>query len=272
VPPHRQALIAAVFAAALGAAPVAAHDWGDPMAPTPGPSQAIGSYAAGCLAGGVPLPADGPGFHVLRPQWSRFFGHPSLIAFLKALGRKMPDAMLIGDMAQPRGGPILFGHGSHQIGLDVDIWFRRAPAELSPEERAEPVATIVVRPDGSAVDPKKWTPAHAAMVKAAAEFEVVDRIFVHPAIKVALCRSAGADRAWLRKVRPWWGHDEHFHIRLKCPADSPDCHPQLPPPEGDGCGKELTSWFPVTPLPKTPRAHQQKESLPARCDSILSQE
>jgi len=27
------------------------------------------------------------------------------------------------DLGQPRGGPTLSGHRSHQSGLDVDIWF-----------------------------------------------------------------------------------------------------------------------------------------------------
>ena len=46
------------------------------------------------------------------------------------------NGLLIGDMSQPRGGPMLNGHSSHQIGLDVDIWFTPMPDhELSPEER-----------------------------------------------------------------------------------------------------------------------------------------
>jgi len=270
MPPSLKPIAVAVLATLLTAGAVAAEDWGGVPGPSTGPSRAIGSYANGCMAGGVPLPPDGPGYHVLRPQWSRYYGHPSLIAFIESLGRKLPDAMLVGDLSQPRGGPMLFGHGSHQIGLDVDIWFRKAPDVLSAEERAEPVATSVVLADGSAVDPGTWTPAHAAMVKAAAGFDVVDRIFVHPAIKVALCREAGQDRAWLRKVRPWWGHEAHFHVRLKCPADSPDCRAQQPPSEGDGCGEELASWFPVSPRPPVSHKSTVKEPLPEQCGVIIS--
>ncbi|MFO1072825.1 MAG: penicillin-insensitive murein endopeptidase [Geminicoccaceae bacterium] len=39
----------------------------------------------------------------------------------------------------------------------------------------------------------------------------VERIFVHPGIKQALCAQAGGDHAWLAKVRPRYGHDAHFH-------------------------------------------------------------
>jgi hypothetical protein len=30
--------------------------------------------------------------------------------------------LYIGDISQPRGGPMTSGHASHQIGLDADIW------------------------------------------------------------------------------------------------------------------------------------------------------
>ena len=69
------------------------------------------------------------------------------------------------------------------------------------------------------------------------------RIFVNAAIKKAMCREAGSDRDWLAKVRPWWGHAEHFHVRIACPPDSPECKPQPPVPAGDGCGHELDYWF-----------------------------
>jgi len=112
-----------------------------------------------------------------------------------------------------------------------------------------------------------WTPAHVALIRAAAKDPEVARIFVNAAIKKALCRDAGSDRAWLSKVQPWWGHDYHFHVRLNCPADSPQCEPQPPRPSGDGCSsKDLDPWFteamlhpkpspfPVKPKPSRPRA------------------
>src|SRR5207244_3645050 len=127
-------------------------------------------------------------------------------------------------------------------------------------------------------DPTIWTPAHGAIIKAAAEDPLVERIFVNPAIKKALCReSAGTNRTWLSKVRPYWGHDYHFHVRLRCPADSPDCKPQPPVAAGDGCGKELDGWFTEAilhpkpepnPNPPKPR-YLTMADLPAACRAVL---
>jgi penicillin-insensitive murein endopeptidase len=59
--------------------------------------------------------------------------------------------------------------------------------------------------DPFTVDAKLWTPLHTKLIKRAASYPEVERIFVHPAIKQVLCEQAGADRIWLSKVRPWWG-------------------------------------------------------------------
>src|SRR6266536_3399020 len=114
-----------------------------------------------------------------------------------------------------------------------------ADHELAPEEREGRMATMVVAADRKDVDPKVWTPAHVAVIKAAAEDPHAARIFVNAAIKKALCRDSGSDRAWLGKVQPWWGHDFHFHVRLVCPSDSAECKPQPARPADDGCDKEL---------------------------------
>jgi penicillin-insensitive murein endopeptidase len=74
----------------------------------------------------------------------------------------------------------------------------------------------------------------------------VARIFVHPAIKKALCQMApqvGKDRAWLGKVRPWWNHHYHFHVRLACPPGMEGCENQNAVSGDDGCGQELTNWY-----------------------------
>ena len=178
---------------------------------------------------------------------------------------------------------MLTGHASHQVGLDADIWLTPMPArELTRAEREEMSATMVVAKSRTDVDPKIWTPAHANIIKAAAEEPKVERIFVNAAIKKALCRSTDTDRTWIRKVRPMWGHDYHFHIRMSCPAGNADCRPQDPVPPGDGCGKELDWWFRdaiikprPAPKPRAERPSQNRDrgitmaELPAACRQVL---
>jgi penicillin-insensitive murein endopeptidase len=124
-----------------------------------------------------------------------------------------------------------------------------------------------------AVDPSTWTPQHLRLLKAVAREPAVARIFVNPAIKRALCREAGSDRGWLTKIRPWWGHNYHFHIRLSCPRGDPLCRDQAPPPPGDGCGKELDWWFTeraLHPPPSPPRKPLRLADLPAACATLVT--
>ena len=217
----------------------------------------------------------------MRLSRNRNWGHPDLIKFLERLSAKAAKVgwpgLLVGDMSQPRGGPMITGHASHQVGLDADIWLSPMPNRtLTREEREEMSATMVVADSRKDVDPKVWTPAHFAVIKAAAQDPEVERIFVNAAIKKALCREAGTDRDWLGKVRPWWGHDYHFHVRIVCPADSHDCKPQDPPAAGDGCGPELASWLrraaPIDPNepPSPPRAGPMMAALPPACKAVLN--
>jgi penicillin-insensitive murein endopeptidase len=212
-------------------------------------ARAIGSFARGCLAGATALPIDGESWQVMRLARNRNWGHPELIELVEKLARETPringwPGLLIGDISQPRGGPMLTGHASHQIGLDADIWLTPMPrTRLNNERRENMPATNMVRSDWMDVDPAAWTPAHHRIVKAAAQDENVMRIFVNPAIKKAMCREAGADRAYLSKVRPMWGHNYHFHIRIACPEGVSGCVDQDTPPAGDGCGQELTDWL-----------------------------
>jgi len=93
--------------------------------PAPLPARSLGAYSRGCLAGGVALPVDGPSWQVMRLSRNRNWGHPSLVDYLERLAADAPGlgwpGLLVGDLAQPRGGPMLTGHASHQIGLDGDI-------------------------------------------------------------------------------------------------------------------------------------------------------
>jgi penicillin-insensitive murein DD-endopeptidase len=249
--------------------------------PAPGPSRPIGAYANGCLAGAQSLPITGPTWQVMRLSRNRNWGTPRLVQFLERLGDNAKkvgwNGLLIGDMAQPRGGPMSSGHASHQIGLDVDIWFTPMPGHvLSREERETDSAVNVVAPDGLDVE-KVWTHAHMEVVKAAAEDPDVTRIFVNAAIKKKMCSEAGTDRAWLAKVRPWWGHAEHFHVRLACPPEARECKSQRPVPPGDGCGHALDFWFKPSilhpPPPKVPpkRRALTLAKMPPACREVVKE-
>ena len=229
-------------------APPANELFGAATTPAPLAARAIGSYAKGCLSGGVSLPINGPDWQVMRLSRNRNWGHPRLLDFLErfAADARALDGwpgLLVGDMSQPRGGPMITGHSSHQIGLDVDIWLTPMPDRVLTTQERESMIAISMLKDPFTVDPDKWTPLHTKLLKRAASYPEVDRIFVHPAIKKVLCEQAGTDRAWLAKVRPWWNHYYHFHVRVTCPPESPDCETQKPLSNDDGCGQELTNWY-----------------------------
>lgn len=250
--------------------------WALVGAPVAGMPQSLGSPAAGCISGAVALPAAGDGYQVLRPQRNRYWGHPRTIAFIQGLASdaraRSIAPLLIGDMSQPRGGPMAFGHGSHQNGLDVDIWFRLPKAPLTPDELARPSPISMVK--GTRVDSTTWSGRQLAVLELAARSPEVDRIFVNPPIKAEACRAARGDRAWLAKLRPWWGHDEHFHVRLSCTPGDIGCTPQAPVPDGDGCGGELASWNAkptVLPNAAKDKPNHRRPVLPGACARVLGQ-
>ena len=278
----RTALLAA---AAVGLAAVAyagdGNPWSRASRPSAGPAQAIGSAARGCLAGAETLPWDGPGYEAIRLSRGRYYGHPDTVAFVERLGRRATAGGLpvfyVGDMAQARGGPLPFGHASHQTGLDVDIWFNLAakPA-LAPAARENVSLPSMLLPNWHAVDQRRFGASQITLLHLAATDPRVDRIFVNPVIKAALCHALPAsDRGWLRRLRPWFGHDDHFHVRLSCPADSPECVRQAPVPPGDGCDATLASWVrdqrPPPPETRTnaPPPSRPVGILPAECHALL---
>ncbi len=256
--------------------------FGRELAPAKLAPSSIGFYAKGCLAGAQALPIDGPTWQVMRLSRNRNWGNPALIAFLEKLAAKAHKlgwpGLLVGDMSQPRGGPMFTGHASHQIGLDADIWLTPMPNRtLTRMERENMSAVQMVRKDRLDIDPSVWTPEHLKVIRAAAEAPQVERIFVNAAIKKALCREATGDRHWLSKIRPMYGHDYHFHIRIKCPAGSAGCEPQTPPDHNEHCApKDFAYWFsdavlhPRPPkVPPKPRPPLTLADLPAACRTVL---
>jgi penicillin-insensitive murein endopeptidase len=263
-------LSSAVLPASVAEGKAVTLTWSDVLRPAEGPSRAIGGYSGGCVQGASELPLKGPGYLIMKPERRRMFGHPRLVSFVRDLGAKLSDAGLeplgVGDLGQARGGPAPSGHASHQNGLDADLWF-------SPGVPGMTDAPSMVAGDKPSSFWSERVPKLLALAVADAK---VDRIFVNPVIKQTLCAATpSADRAWLRKLRPWWGHDAHFHVRLACPEDSPECAAQPPLPAGDGCG-EVDWWL------NEANAHERKEKagqyqkrvgarpeLPATCSSLL---
>ncbi len=246
-----------------------------------GPAVSIGNYSRGCAQGLVQLPETGPTWQAMRLSRGRNWGHPVMIDFLIGLSRAANQAgwqgLYIGDIGQPRGGPTLSGHASHQIGLDADIWMRPPGSlTLSPQQRENISSTSAVASNGLGLS-GNWTPQHMSILRAAANDSRVERIFTDPVVKVAMCQMETGNRSWLRKIRPLNNHDYHFHVRLNCPPGS-ICERQNPIPAGDGCA-EAAEWLairknpslakPSTPNPnyRHPRTYRLSE-LPDQCRTV----
>ncbi|ARU94745.1 penicillin-insensitive murein endopeptidase [Tatumella citrea] len=263
----------AVLMLLLNAGAMAATPWQQIQKPVSGPPQSIGSFANGCIIGAQSLPLNADNYQVMRQDQRRYFGHPELIQFIQRFSARVAQQrlgeVLIGDMGMAAGGRFSGGHASHQTGLDVDIWLQLPKSRWTAQQLLHPQPLDLVSADGKQVVVRHWTPAVAQMIKLAAEDPQVTRIFVNPAIKQQLCLQAGNDRNWLNKVRPWFAHRAHMHVRLRCPPGSSECQDQPPPPPGDGCGAELQSWFqPAKPGSGAP-VKRTPPPLPPSCQALL---
>ena len=292
----RVLFLSLVLAAPAGAEDLANQLFGAKSEPSAQDPMPIGSYAKGCAAGLVELPETGPTWQAMRLSRNRNFGHPEMVDYLIDLSQTAAEigfgkGLYIGDISQPRGGPMTSGHASHQIGLDADIWML-PPRSLSLSEAdREAISSIPVRSADQRSVTENWTSVHHRLLKEAASDPRVDRIFVAAAVKIEMCKTAKkADRKWLQKIRPVPGHDTHFHVRLKCPKGARLCETQTPTVaelsnNGDGCDDTLMWWVtdyldPPKSDGKTPReepAPRKKGAreftladLPKQCEAVLA--
>ena len=254
----------------------------------------IGSYSKGCLAGGIELPESGNTWQAMRLSRKRNWGHQNTLNFVRELSQYASSldgwkGLYIGDISQARGGPFEDGHVSHQIGLDVDIWMLPAKnLDLSTNSRETLSSISIKRPNNRNVN-ENWSKQHIKILKKAAQNPLVDRIFVTAVAKINMCENENEDKSWLRKIRPWYGHDTHFHVRLKCPENSTDCIKQIPTvnelsDNRYGCDETLNWWVTeflepkkaltkeeekALKLKRTPRDYTMAE-LPLKCVDVIN--
>ncbi|NIQ15782.1 MAG: penicillin-insensitive murein endopeptidase [Candidatus Dadabacteria bacterium] len=211
-------------------------------------SESIGDYHAGCVKKSIELPNGGSGYQIIRPSRKRYYGNQITIDYIRKLSRKFnkkyKSNILIADISKKGGGPIPYEHSSHQTGLDADIllFHKENYIELyTREEREELEPNSVLDETKKKIDFSKWEELNGELLKTAANYSEVNRIFINPAIKKHLCNRY-ENESWLKKLRPWWGHDGHFHVRLKCPDNNHKCVDQKNPGHIE-CGEELDFWL-----------------------------
>ena len=253
--------------------------WDTVNSPTTKMAKVYGKYSAGCLDGAESLAANANEFQVMRIARKRFYGHPQLVQFIESHAREVTGSQLgtiaIGDMSQARGGPMPGGHHSHQSGLDVDIWFKRFSESeknaLTLNDLQNMSAPSMVNEAGTEIDEKQWQADTIKVLESAASHKKVERIFVNYLIKKQLCVTNKGEK-WLSKIRPWWGHTAHYHVRLACPPNSLTCKAQATVKETDGCDETLDWWFTEEAkidLTELSVPVIKEVVLPSQCEAVL---
>lgn len=204
----------------------------------------VGFYTDGSLTDAECLPTHGEGFMQLYRDVNHIFAtRPLLNMIVEAasdLNEKYPnrDRLQVEEMSAREGGDIE-GHASHENGLDVDIqFFKRDGVEHVPTAQQYYAPSMVV---GGAVSPNFDVERNWELMKALHRHGDVQRIFIDTKLKAALCsyaRSTGdynSNIKVLRSLQHQTNHQDHIHVRLRCPPNTPRCTPQADPPAGSGC-------------------------------------
>lgn len=260
----------------------APNAWSSIARPKNLPLAIYGSASNGCITGAEQLPTQGFGYQTMRQSRNRHYGHPNLIQFVEALGslaNSQHQLLLLGDMSQAMGGPMSSEHASHQSGLDIDVWlYDMTPKQFKPAHIEQlKMQSTVDKANGQLNT--RWRSFFMTYIKHAAQNQNVERIFVNPVIKQALC-NIEPNGQWLQKIRPWWGHDSHFHVRLKCPAGQTYCQNSTPIPTGTGCDANLRKWVleqsdailnpkSIAKSSNSKISKKQKPPLPVQCINLI---
>ena len=180
-------------------------------------------------------------------------------------------------MAQARGGPMLTGHTSHQLGLDADIWLTPMPdRELTRQEREEMSATDMVR-RRQARHRSVGLDAGACRAHPRRGAEpAIERILVNPAIKKALCREADRRPRLVAQGASVVGAQLSHASAHRLPGRQSGMQAAGSDAGTEGCGADLDYWFrdailnpPPPKEPPKPKPPLTMADLPPSCKQIV---
>lgn len=219
----------------------------EPAPPGPTPSLSIGRANRGRLRNGVQLQeSELIRFKNGSPEHTRW-GTAELVGMLERaaahVARVLPGGRLtVGDLSRRNGGWFR-PHRSHRSGRDADIVFYTMDEEEAP---LEPITFVRYGRSGRGRghhgqgtrfdDERNWELVAAMLTDRVAE---VQYVFVSRRLRARLLetgerRGAAPDlleKASIALEQPRRGgrHDDHFHVRIYCPADDlPRCRDTPP--------------------------------------------
>jgi penicillin-insensitive murein endopeptidase len=238
----RPAGVAALVALAL-LAPVAAHAESPRALASSKASLSVGYPNDGSIVRAKRLRAS-PHLVILEKSKERVYGYPSLVLMLQRSAKQIAKAfkgakLVVGDLSAKDGGP-LSGHHSHQSGRDADIAFYAR----DPRGRVvQPKKFVAYGADGKAKD-KSGLVFDDALNWALVESFAKDHraglayIFISKPLKARLLAYANRHpkhRKNVEKVQALFvqpdgaePHDDHFHVRIRCPKGQEDVCKEQP--------------------------------------------
>jgi murein endopeptidase len=217
----------------VGKAETAVYDRSPPAKVKPKKGQSIGAPWDGELRSGVKL-AKGKGYHIRRPE--RAYGTTHAVDHvqkaIKAVRKRFPKVhtLAIGDLSDKDGGWLSMHH-SHQSGRDIDLglYFKTQPKGYPDSFVSYKSAKL----DMAAT----WALLHA-FARTADSPGGVQAIFLDFDLQGKLyewAKDRSVPKDYLDKVfqyptrggrglvRHEPGHEDHFHIRFKCPDNDAAC-------------------------------------------------
>jgi penicillin-insensitive murein endopeptidase len=258
----------------------------------------IGLPHRGVLTGARELPAEGPGFRVLRAN-AHHFGTPRFVAALERaaarVAQERPGSRLtVGDLSARTGGRIP-SHASHRTGRDADLLLYMTTLEGAPVAASD---FVHVGADGLAWDEarqrflrfdveRQWLLVKALVEDPDARVQWLFASRPVAGLLLEWARARGergetlvrAMEALVQPAPPAQLHDDHLHVRTACTPDeiAAGCEPSGPArpwlampaaSRGDAPSTlELVQSL-VTPLepPASPLAPRPPDAQPNRHD------